>query len=150
MVLFFVVDLFSETMGIFPDNSLNLIAMKTTIKTAKDNTIFYINEDLEVESTTELEFIMRSVDETTSPMGVMPRLHIRENNDENTFEVWTWGTSGNNAKFIKSFEIKEEADEFIFQKTYEYDFMEDDQRDTQYFFNEEEAQALADERKSYL
>lgn len=123
--------------------------MKSLIE-AQKTTIYFVNEDLEVEETTEAEFINQSIDETTSPRGVEPRLHVRENEDDNTFEVWTWGPSGNNAKFIKSFEIKEEADEFIFQKTYEYDFMEDDQRDTQYFFNEEEAQALADERKSYL
>jgi hypothetical protein len=99
------------------------------------------------------DFIMASVDETTSPRGVEPRLHTRQegrclrnendfNYDENEpIEVWTWGIRGNNPSLIDTVASFEEAEDFIFQRTYEYDFLPDDQRDTRFFYTEEEAEA---------
>ena len=112
----------------------------------------------------EYDFIMQSAEETTSPRGVEMKLHVREkerqcscyNEDEDTFnencekcdhgtelvyEVWDWGFRGQYPKKVDTFETEEEAEDFIFQRTYEYDFMRDDQRDTTYFDTKEEAEA---------
>lgn len=49
-------------------------------------------------------------DETTSPRGVEPRLHIRDNSLLQRFELWTWGTRGCHPRLIKSFETMEQAE----------------------------------------
>ena len=35
------------------------------------------------------------MDETTTPHGIGPRLHLRGN------EVWTWGVGGNNPRMLR-------------------------------------------------
>lgn len=114
-----------------------------TIQEAKEKMIYFINENLEVEEMSEYEFIMLSADETTTPRGVGMRWHTRENEETNMIEVWTWGVRGNNPRYLEQFQTIEEADQFIFEKTYEYDFMEDDQRPTWYTENKEEAEEEA-------
>lgn len=112
----------------------------------------------------EYDFIMQSAEETTSPRGVEMKLHVREkerqcscyNEEEDTFdencekcyhgtelvyEVWDWGFRGQYPTKIDTFDTEDEASDFIFQRTYEYDFMRDDQRDTTYFDTLEDAEA---------
>lgn len=123
---------------------------------AQSKTVFVFNYQGEIEETNLYDHIMESKDETTSPVGVMGRLHIRHedghishvHNDEGKYEVWTWGPSGNNPRFIGVFETEEEAEEYLFDMIYSYDFMEDDQRDTSYFDTYEEALKLQQERLS--
>jgi hypothetical protein len=124
----------------------------TTVKEAKEQKIFVIDSSNGVEETNLYDFVMESAEETTSPVGVMNKLHIRHedyscrygqldsvNNDEGLFEVWMWGPSGHGSQFVDSFETEEAAEDFIFQRTYDYDFLSDDQRNTMYFDSYEEA-----------
>ncbi len=116
-----------------------------TVKEAKDTTIFTIVNG-EVVKNNLYDFVMESVDETTSPRGVEPRIHVRPDEDAGTFEVWTWGVRGNNPVYLMSFNTKEEAEDWVFERVFEFDFLEDDQRDISYFDTPEEAQALINER----
>lgn len=133
----------------------------TTVKEAKEISIFII-EDGEVVETNLYDHVMGSVDETTSPVGVMPRFHIRHGemfystdlhgrlrttiNKEGKFEVWSWGVLGNNPRFIEEFETEEQAEDWLFQRVFEVDFMQDDQRDTSYYHSKDEANKVLHER----
>lgn len=58
----------------------------------------------------------------------------------NFWTISTWGVGGNNYKRGTDFyPTEEEAEDALFDKTYEYDFCNDDQRDTRYFMNYEQA-----------
>jgi hypothetical protein len=141
-----------------------------TLKEAKNTTIFYLQsigsykartiegkngkiinlslqfvvEDYEIKEGNLYDFIMESMDKTTSPRGVESRLHIKESEDK--YQVWTWGLAGNNPQLIEEFDTLEEAEESIFQKIYQFDFMADDQRDTQYFIHRKDAEIERGER----
>ncbi|MDH4127131.1 MAG: hypothetical protein OEV44_00145 [Spirochaetota bacterium] len=84
-------------------------------------------------------------DETTTPGGVAPRMHIREEGafettdgelhrtkeeaeqwikdndleneikDKRRWELWSWGISGNHPKFQESYETEEEAEEALWK-----------------------------------
>lgn len=125
--------------------------MKISAKEAKETIIFAIEDD-QIYSEPLYDFVMKSAEETTSPVGVMQKLHIRHedyscrygkrnavNNSEGLYEVWIWGPRGNGQTFLDSFETEEEAEDYIFNRTYEYDFATNDQRDTSYYFSEKEA-----------
>ena len=55
-------------------------------------------------------------DETTSPRGVEPRLHIRERDGK--FDVWTWGPAGNFPRKLDTFDTEEEAERDIMHAWY--------------------------------
>ncbi len=123
----------------------------TTVKEAKEQIILII-EDGEIVETSLYDHVMGSVDETTSPVGVMPRFHIRHQdkhcwykllnkvrNDEGKFEVWTWGVRGNNPNLIEAFDTEEQAKDWLFQRVYEVDFIQDDQRNTSYYHSKDDA-----------
>lgn len=101
----------------------------TTKKQAQETKISVI-ENGKVVQTTLYEHIMKSAERVTSPGGIEPRLHIREAG--NAFAVHLWDHRENGTQFIESFHTREEAEEFIFQKIWIYDFLEDDQRDIRY------------------
>ena len=90
---------------------------------------------------------MESAKETTSPIGIDRKLHIQEEdffNDleqewDKKYEVWNWGICGKYNSFVESFDTEEEAEDYIFSKTFDYDFLEDDQRHTSYYDAFEEA-----------
>jgi hypothetical protein len=124
--------------------------MKTALQA--QNTEIFVIEDNKVEKTNLYDFVMISASETTSPVGIMPHMHIRHedyfcrygrlnsvNNDEGHYEVWLWGHSGNGSTFVQEFETESEAEDFIFERTYLYDFEKDDQRDTCFYESYEEA-----------
>lgn len=128
-----------------------------TAKEAKAKTIFFVEEagdgNYKISTDNLYDFVMMSAEETTSPRGAETKLHIRHSNypapgsaahlavpaEEDTFEVWTWGASGRHPQLIESFETEEEAVDFIYERTYQYDFITDDQRSTVYFDTEKEA-----------
>lgn len=123
-------------------------------KIEAENTKTFVIEHQNVIETNLYDFVMKSIDETTSPVGVMPRIHVRHesfscsyglrnrvNNNEGKYEVWSWGVSGNNSSFIEEFETREEAENYIFQLVFKYDFISDDQRDTSYYFSIQEAES---------
>jgi len=115
-----------------------------------------------IEKTNLLDLVMSSAEETTSPRGVAKKLHIREkeqtcscwNEEEDTFDpdckkcdkghevvyqLWTWGISGNNPKLIETYDTETEAEDELFNKTYEYDFINGTDVDTSYYETIEEA-----------
>lgn len=122
-----------------------------TAQGAKETKIFVI-ENGKVVGPNLFDFVMISTKETTSPVGVMPKLHLRHEdygcrynllnrvrNDQGLFEIWYWGVNGNHPSFVTEFETEEEGFDFIFQQTYEFDFLTDDQRNTMYYETYEEA-----------
>ena len=127
-----------------------------TANEAKKTIIFFVesrNGEYSIESNNLYDFVMQSAEETTSPRGAERQLHIRHSNypasrsyahkavptEEDTFEVWTWGASGRHPQLIESFDTEDAAEDFIYQRTFEYDFLSDDQRPTGYFDTEEDA-----------
>jgi hypothetical protein len=81
---------------------------------------------------------MESAELTTTPRGVGMKIHIRENEEAGTAELWTWGPYGQHPRHIETFESLEEAETDLFRRTYLYDFIDDTNRDTMYFASEEE------------
>ncbi len=118
--------------------------------------------DLRITNDNLYDFIMQSAEETTSPRGVENKLHIREKEQECScwdeekdtydvkckkcykgtelvYQVWDWGFRGQYPKLIDTFDTESEADDFILNKTYQYDFCNDDRRNTIFFDTIEEA-----------
>lgn len=52
-------------------------------------------------------------DETTSPRGVEPRIHVREG--EECWELWSWGVNGNNPYKIGGYDTEEEAESEMYE-----------------------------------
>jgi len=137
--------------------------MKTTAKEAKETTVFVFNYKGEIEKTNLFDHVMQSNDETTSPRGVEPIKFYEEVGDYfrykqtgedvdpededvkgsdieeySIFFVYKWyfGKKKEQARF----ETEEEAEQYLFEWVYDYDFQTDVQRSTMYFFTEEEAE----------
>ena len=109
-------------------------------------------------------FVMESAEMTTSPRGVENKLHIREVEqdcscvDEDgqhsedcekcyrgcqlVYSVYDWGFRGQYLKHVETFETYEEAEDFIFQQTWRYDFDKECNRST--FYADSAAELLAD------
>jgi len=54
------------------------------------------------------------------------------------YEVWNWGTNGNNPHMVDSFETEEEAEDYIYDATYNYDY-QNSANYRQYFESKEDA-----------
>lgn len=146
-----------------------------TAKQARETKIFFLEQinqqgNLRVAETSLYDFVMESAEETTSPRGNERKLHIRETErqcscwdtkveddfdpdcekcyqgTEIVFKVWDWGPMGQRPRVLETCNTEEEAEDYIFQRVYEYDFMRDDQRDTEYFYSEYEAKQAVIER----
>jgi hypothetical protein len=114
---------------------------------AQQKEIYILTSKGEIEKTNLYDFVMSFAYETTSPQGVEPRLHIRQNEDDNTFEVWTWGVRGQNLREIGSGLTEEEAIDWIYSSVYCTDF-EYSSKSTIYFESEEDAENDLAERFS--
>lgn len=55
------------------------------------------------------------IDETTTPFGIGPRYHIRDQ------ELWSWGHGGNNPRMVSEHGSPAEALDAL-EKTFAYDF----------------------------
>jgi len=93
-------------------------------KTNFNQKVWHLNEKAEKVETTLADYLNEYYsDECTSPTGVRPRLHVREEIDEETgdkiIEVCTWGVSGNHPHRLESFETTEEAENWILKDRYE-------------------------------
>lgn len=132
------------------------------LKEAQDTTVFVV-EDNEIEEVNLYDFIMESVDETTTPRGVAPRDFIEEIEikEDDEYYLWdefrhltdeekekggvvytisSWGASGNNYSQGDRYYMDEEyAENEFFKGVWEYDFLPDDQRNTCYYESFEEA-----------
>ena len=69
-----------------------------------DRVVFFVNDDLEIESETFGTLCRKYADETTTPHGVAPRYHTRGK------ELWSWGAGGNNPYKVEAFDTEEEAE----------------------------------------
>lgn len=63
----------------------------------------HVLDNLGIISGTLADMCRRYADETTTPEGIAPRMHIRGT------ELWTWGVSGNNPALVATFKTDEEA-----------------------------------------
>lgn len=66
-----------------------------------DQIVFLIENGKIVES--KIRDLDGFIDETTTPWGIGPRFHVREN------ELWTWGHGGNNPRMLRDFDTEAEA-----------------------------------------
>lgn len=114
---------------------------------AQQKEIFIFNSKGEIEKTNLYDFVMSFASETTSPRGVEPHLHIRENEEDNTFEVWKWGPWGRGLSNIGSGLTEEEAIDWIYSSVYCTDF-NNSCESTIYFESEEDAENDLAERFS--
>lgn len=125
------------------------------------NEIFIINTDGEIEAMTYDRYLGdHGADETTSPRGVAPRIHVREvevekvigedeDGDDVTemvteWQLWTWGVMGNNPRYLESFETEEEAEVSVLEH-FEYNLEKNWDAPTAYD-SYEEAHAVRIER----
>jgi hypothetical protein len=104
----------------------------------------WIIKDNEVEETTieDLIYDYDWRDEITSPRGVEPRLHIRNETD-----VWSWGIGGNNPHHVATFDSSEEAEEDLWACWIES--LATDDCAPSFFDSEEEAREVLFERIHY-
>ena len=143
------------------------------VNEAKETIIYFVKNN-EVEESNLYDFVMESVDETTSPRGVEPRLFYEEikqisyiSNVDNTkiseydyelldnektinfdyfgeeileYRIYSWGCTGNKKTSVGvSFETEEEAEDYLFNRVYDYDFQGDCNRSTYYHNSEGDA-----------
>lgn len=66
-----------------------------------DQVVFLIENGKIVES--KIRDLDGFIDETTTPHGIAPRFHVREN------QLWTWGHAGNNPRMVREFDTEAEA-----------------------------------------
>ena len=112
---------------------------------ARNTKIFVINgHKMKVEETTLYDHVVESAEETTSPRGVMHKVFIQHNEEEVTWELRRWQPNGHSA-LIDSYTSEEVANDEWYTRTYNFDFIEDDQRDTRYWIDREEADAALEE-----
>jgi len=144
--------------------------MKITAKEARETKIYFIKKEgksipriirgrqigyefnitkLSIEEDDLYSFVMESAEQGTNPDGAGNKLFIREvekdvsdNDDdfdfETKFEVRRWNRSGSSLIFV--FDTEEEAEDCLFEIIYKYDFLDDDQRNTTFFYTIEEAE----------
>ena len=127
-------------------------------------TMVWVMENDKPTQTDLYSFVMESAEMTTSPRGVENKLHIREIEQECScvdeggqhsedcqkcykgcelvYSVYDWGFRGQYLKHVETFETYEEAEDFIFQQTWSYDFDQDCNRST--FYADSAAELLAD------
>lgn len=129
----------------------------TTAQQARDTKIFVINNYTnKTEETTLYDHVMESAEKTTSPRGVERKLFIKEVDVEvksedidghcvQKFSLRKWKANGH-ARIIDTYDTETEAQNELYTRTYNCDFLPDDQRDTMYYMTREEAEAELKER----
>lgn len=124
--------------------------MTYTAKSASETVIFVIENNKVVE-TNLYDHVIESAEETTSPIGISTKIFVHENEEDGTWEVRSWGVGGRGpSKLVTSHLSEDEAEDEWFTRIHDYDFMPDDQRDTEYWLTEEEAEAALEDRKKYM
>ena len=99
-------------------------------------TVFTI-EDSEVVEHTLSDLCEDYADETTTPHGVMPRFHVRDN------ELWDWGFDGHHPRQVYVFDTEEEA-EHALNLVHKYDLYTGDNNPIVYDNRAEAESALRD------
>lgn len=131
-----------------------------TVKEMKQTTIYTIipiygnTTTYKVVSDTLYNHILSSQELTTSPRGIEPICFVEEIEEELqnegsiyerivTHAIKAWSKNGT-LSIVDKFESQEEAQNELFNRIYEYDFLKDDQRITDYWHTIEEAQNECD------
>jgi hypothetical protein len=115
--------------------------MTHSAQEARNTIVFVLNYKGDIEQTNLYDHVVESAEKTTSPRGVMHKLFIEQDRENDRWLLKLWGSRGQGpAQLVASFETKEEAENEWFTRTYNYDFMEDDQRDTNWYPTREEAE----------
>jgi len=134
---------------------------KMETQTEWDQLVYFINYSNEIESMTYGAFCREfGGDETTSPRGIAPRIHIREvekfveNEDgeitgtEIEFQTWSWGIQGNHPSHIgPDFETEEEAENEVLEH-FEYNLEKFDNTPP-YYYSQSETEASLIENMEY-
>lgn len=110
--------------------------LQATELPSKLDTIVYLVEDGQIVETS-IRDCGGYIDETTTPQGVGPRLHVRG------AELWTWGPQGNFPHLVRSYDTEAEAQEAL-EESFVYDFWHADAI-TAFSTHEEAEKFLADE-----
>lgn len=140
--------------------------MTISAKEARGQEIFVIETkrgELVVESTNLYDFVMISMEELTTRDGVQGKYFVNEKEQdcscydeedecfdsdcekclghgfEIVYNAMSWNRGNRGAEILDTFDTEEEADDYIFDRVYKYDFSSDDQRSTTYYSTEEEA-----------
>lgn len=121
--------------------------MKHSVNSARETKIYVIDNG-KVTSTNLYDHVMESAEEVSSPRGREYALHITHREDEDKYHLNIWDHFGK-SKLIEMFDTYEEAEDELFNKTFVFDFMEDDQRDTRYWFQKYKAIEQLMEDKKY-
>lgn len=103
------------------------------------NTTVYTFDEHGVFSVSLFDHVMKSLDYVNTPQGLKKELFV-EPQPEGRFAVIAWH-SGCKLRIAELMETEAEADTFLFQKVFDYDFDRDDQRNTSFFYTEAEAVA---------
>jgi hypothetical protein len=128
------------------------------------NTVIWVMDEDKPTQTNLYDFVMLSAEQTTSPRGVENKLHIREierecscvdedgqhsedcnkcyNGCELVYSVYDWGFRGQYLRLVETFETEAEAEDYIYTKTWEYDFNNECNRST--FYADSAAELLSD------
>lgn len=139
--------------------------METISKSKWNEKVFVINNNNKPELMTYGEYVREfGGDETTSPRGVEPRIHIREKDysgyveneageevfqEDIKYQVWSWGTGGNHPSFTGAeFDTKEEAENDVYEH-FEYNAQNHNDNAPGYYSTEEEAEAEIADRMHY-
>lgn len=121
-----------------------------TAQQARDLNIFVINYHGDIVETSLYDHVTQSVEKITSPRGIWPKLFFEKHQwlDHSDidgdkliegFALKYWEHNGR-ARVVATYLTEEEAENDWFDRIYNFDFMEDDQRDTQFFATKEEAE----------
>lgn len=94
------------------------------------------NGNMWIEKSTLAQVVRDSAEETTSPRGVEPKLHIEERDGE--WQLRMWGPSGRGNSLVEVCESEEEAEQRWLELTYEDDYLNGDDH-YHWFDSEEEA-----------
>lgn len=101
-----------------------------------DQTVYTVGEDTKISSHTLRDLCEEKAETTTTPEGVGPKMHIR-----NDTELWTWGTGGNDRHLLYRFQTAKEAEHALLL-AHRWDLLNGQDMPT-VFFSEAEAEAHA-------
>jgi len=140
-------------------NQKALVRKMITAQEAKRKEIFVIEGFEEIKKTNLYDFVMESAEETTSPRGIENCLHIlpreldcpNEDCDRHCeicngtgirviYEVRLW-VAQSHSVLVEEFETREEAENQVFQTTFQIDFANDCNRRTDFYEKKEEAES---------
>ncbi len=108
---------------------------------AAKNTIIYFIDGFTIQSSSLYDFVMQSIDYTTSPRGNAPVMGYEYNHTSNKWVLYEWLGHGSYYHTVSTFDNENDAADEFFKKAYNTFFSDDDQRDTMYYNNYDSAKS---------